>query len=394
MTHTRIVFLWAVIAVALAVGCSSEAPRDEGVRPEPEKAGEVKKLPVAPPDGEGGAKVNREQEPRRFAEKYDGPLERIAASNILISYSGAEKASDGVTRDIDAARDLVAELYRRIKGGEDFGKLASEYSDGPEKDHEGRIGVFRTDQMLPQISAAAMALKVGEIGEPVESPFGFHIVRRDEVEEVYLAQILVSFKGAKGARPDVERTEEEAAERAALALAEAKKPGAEFAPVAGTYSDHPSKMVGGVMGPAFRGLLPSDLERLAFSLKQKEVGGPVKTDEGYVILKRLEEIHIRHILVTHKAAMRPPEGVTRDQEEARKLIMEAYDKLKAGESFAALALRYSDCPSRVRGGDLGKSARGMMTDKLEDAAFALEVGETSEIVGTEFGFHIIERLPD
>jgi len=351
------------------------------------------RFPVRPPDGREKAAVHAEEESEARTEAYDGPVERIAASNILVSYAGAQKASAEVVRTRDEAKALADELYGELRGGASFEELADARSDGPERGHGGLIGVFTTNRMLPQISRAALSVAEGEIAGPVESPYGFHIVRREKIEEVYLAQILVAFKGAEGAPDDMERSEEGAAARAAEAMAEAMKPGAQFGPVAGTFSDHPSKMVGGVMGPAFKGLLPPDLERLAFSLRENEIGGPVRTEEGFVILKRLEEIHLRHILVAHKDAARMSSKITRTLEEAGALAQEAYGKLGRGEDFSSLALRYSDCPSRAKGGDLGITARGMMTPKFEEAAFALDVGETSGVVKTEFGFHIIERLP-
>ncbi|MCL5434473.1 MAG: peptidylprolyl isomerase [Candidatus Marsarchaeota archaeon] len=71
---------------------------------------------------------------------------------------------------------------------------------------------------------------------------------------------------------------------------------------------------------------------------------------------------------------------------------EVLDKLGKGESFAKLAEQYSIDGSRKRGGDLGFFGRGMMVKEFEDAAFKLEKGQTSGIVKTQFGYHIIKRL--
>lgn len=71
---------------------------------------------------------------------------------------------------------------------------------------------------------------------------------------------------------------------------------------------------------------------------------------------------------------------------------EILDRLKKGEDFSKLAAEKSIDGSRRRGGDLGWFGHGVMVKPFEQAAFALEKGQISEIVKSEFGFHIIKRL--
>ena len=70
----------------------------------------------------------------------------------------------------------------------------------------------------------------------------------------------------------------------------------------------------------------------------------------------------------------------------------AVDRLNKGEKFSNVAKEVSLCPSRKNGGDLGTFTRGKMVKEFEQAAFALEKGQTSPIVKTQFGYHIVKRL--
>lgn len=69
------------------------------------------------------------------------------------------------------------------------------------------------------------------------------------------------------------------------------------------------------------------------------------------------------------------------------------ERLKKGEKFGVLAKELSiDSPSAKRDGSLGYFTKGMMVKPFEDAAFKLQVGEVSQPVKSEFGYHIIKRL--
>ena len=69
---------------------------------------------------------------------------------------------------------------------------------------------------------------------------------------------------------------------------------------------------------------------------------------------------------------------------------ELYAKIQSGESFEELAIDNSTCPSGVNGGDLNFFSKGQMVPEFEEAAYALEVGQVSEPVKTQFGYHIIK----
>jgi peptidyl-prolyl cis-trans isomerase D len=99
------------------------------------------------------------------------------------------------------------------------------------------------------------------------------------------------------------------------------------------------------------------------------------------------ELCASHILVKVKA---PEAAEGHSEEEARRLAQSALDELKKGADFAAVAKRASeDLGSATQGGDLGCFPRGRMVPEFDEAAFALASGQTSELVRTNFGYHVI-----
>ena len=99
-----------------------------------------------------------------------------------------------------------------------------------------------------------------------------------------------------------------------------------------------------------------------------------------------EQVQASHILF--KTAGESPESVQKIRQKAEKVLEEA----KAGKDFARLAQRHSEDGSAANGGDLGFFGRGRMVPEFERAAFGLDKGEISNLVTTQFGFHIIKVL--
>lgn len=102
-----------------------------------------------------------------------------------------------------------------------------------------------------------------------------------------------------------------------------------------------------------------------------------------------DQVRASHILLMYAGSSRST--ATRSKEEAQTQIQGLKAELDAGADFAELAKKHSDCPSRARGGDLGSFGRGQMVGPFEQAAFSLEIGATSGVVETDFGYHLIRR---
>ena len=102
-----------------------------------------------------------------------------------------------------------------------------------------------------------------------------------------------------------------------------------------------------------------------------------------------DQIGASHILLMYDGSLRST--ATRSQEQAQQKIVDLKADIDAGSDFAELARQNSDCPSSAQGGDLGSFGRGMMVPEFEESAFGLEVGATSDIVTTDFSYHLIKR---
>ncbi|SPF47956.1 PpiC-type peptidyl-prolyl cis-trans isomerase [Syntrophobacter sp. SbD1] len=108
-------------------------------------------------------------------------------------------------------------------------------------------------------------------------------------------------------------------------------------------------------------------------------------DKNPEVFKTPEMIRASHILV------KVDKTATAEQKaKALEKIQSVQKRLQAGEDFAQVAKEVSDCPSKAEGGDLNFFQKGQMVAPFEDTAFALKTGETSGIVETEFGYHIIK----
>ncbi len=132
-------------------------------------------------------------------------------------------------------------------------------------------------------------------------------------------------------------------------------------------------------------------EKAMYDLPLNQISTPIKSDYGYHIVKvhnrrpAWGQVNARHIMKMCNERM--PKNM---QEKKYQEMLDIKKRLDAGEDFATLAIELSDDKaSAQKGGDLGWFGIGRMVREFEKAAFELEAGETSEIIKTQFGYHII-----
>jgi len=161
----RVVSVACVPLVILLAGCdsssSSSAPVAEAAAP----------TPVATPSAT----------PTATAPADEPPPTAIAAQHILVAYKGAKGAPKSITRSKVEARKRAEDVLARVRGGDDFTQLVKTYTDDAgSADRLGSVGKFTREKMDKSFSDAAFALKVDEVSAVVETPFGFHLIKRNQ----------------------------------------------------------------------------------------------------------------------------------------------------------------------------------------------------------------------
>lgn len=212
---------------------------------------------------------------------------RLAASHVLVAYVGASAAPSSVVRSKDEARARAEELRAKILAGEPLEAVARASSDDATGPRGGSLGSFDPGTMVGPFEEAVKALPVGGISAVVETPFGFHVIRRDPVIELRASHLFVSWAGAERAPTGVTRTKEEAHQRMLEARA-ALDAGEPWAAVVERYSDGPMKDDGGDLGWLSRKQLAAPLDTAVFDLAVGARTDVLESTRGYHIFQRTE----------------------------------------------------------------------------------------------------------
>ena len=208
-------------------------------------------------------------------------------------------------------------------------------------------------------------------------------------EEVHLAHIIIRIP--EGASPETLNK----LRLKAVSIDEQAKAGKDFAQLAATYSESNDAMQGGDLGYRPLDSLPQVMSSAIANLKPGQVSDVVRSPSGFHIVKligrkggaalpQIQQTHARHILIKVTEVTSEPE--------ARQKINQVHSRLKNGEDFAALAKLYSQDGSAQKGGDLGWLYPGDTVPAFDQAMNALKIGEISNPVQSQFGFHIIQVL--
>lgn len=221
-------------------------------------------------------------------EAMDRSTKDIQVSHLFIAVSKTASA-----QEVEKARLRAEDLYSRVQKGEDFGRLAAEYSEDPEaRNNKGQLGYITTFVLPYDIENVVYSIPTGAVSKPFRSSIGFHLFKktaeRKALGRIRVAQILLSFP------PDASTQQKEAIKERADSIYKVLKGGADFKNMALQFSnDNISYQNGGEMQEFGVGRYEPSFELTAFSLKQdEEIGAPVATSYGYHIIKRLRLIPV------------------------------------------------------------------------------------------------------
>jgi peptidyl-prolyl cis-trans isomerase SurA len=260
--------------------------------------GEEKLKPVQP----------TEQEMRAYFDQYKGELPARPATVSFRNIVVAPKPSAAAR---DRARAQGDSIVTELRKGADFATAAKRFSQDPaSRDQGGDLGWFRRGQMVPEFESVAFSLKPGVVSDPVESPFGYHVIQVQRVQpaEVQARHILIM--------PDVSEADADSAAALANRIATALKAGASFDSLARLYHD-----------PAEERETPDDVPVTQLPDEYKE--GIGAADSGQLVgpFAIRKDMGLRRKWVILQVKGRRPEGAIRYEDVKEQIRKKLSDEL-------------------------------------------------------------------
>ena len=227
-------------------------------------------------------------------EGYKRFLKEIKASHILFSVD-----ENAAPEDTLKAYKQALDVRKRAIAGEDFGKLAVEFSQDPSaKENKGDLGYFTAFRMVYAFETGAYKTPKGSISNPIRTRFGYHLIKVDDVRDnrgdVIVAHIMIM-------NPQANAENKEDADKGKNTIQDIYKKlqqGEKFEDLAKQFSeDKSSSSKGGVLNRFGSGQLSSEeFENVAFNLtKENPISEPFKSQYGWHIVKLIDKFPVKTI---------------------------------------------------------------------------------------------------
>ena len=248
---------------------------------------------------------------------------------------------------------------------------------------------IRKELIIQRVQRGKVGAKIDISEQEIENFINSEEGESQLAEQYNVQHILLSVKSG------LTENEIEEIQKNAESLVLRLKNNENFEKLAASYSSGQNALEGGFLGWRTSAELPSLFAEVVSNLKVGEIASPVRSGAGFHILKLsnkrgstvkfLDQTLARHILV------QPSEIRTENQ--AKDLIDNIYERIKAGEDFKQLARQFSEDPgTKMDGGELGWSNPGEFDPEFEKTLDATEIGQLSEPVKSSFGWHVIEVM--
>jgi peptidyl-prolyl cis-trans isomerase D len=317
---------------------------------------------------------------RENEEQFSSP-EEVRASHILFRLDDRDEAE---------VRKQAEAVLKRARAGQDFAKLANEFTEEEiGRTRGGDLDFFGRGQMAPEFEQAAFALKPGEVSDIVQTQFGLHIIKLTDRREA-TTRTLDEVRGQIEDQLRWERAQDEA-QRTADELDRLISRPADLETVA-----QPRGLTVGESAPFARnepisglGMAPAVAEQ-AFTMNQGEVSDTIRTPQGFAFITvtgveaervpQLEEVsaRVRQDLIRSKAV-----------DTARQRAAAVAPKLRSGKFEAAAkaaGLEVRSTELIARGSPIGDAG---ISPEIDAVAFELEAGAVSEPITTGQGAAIV-----
>ena len=216
--------------------------------------------------------------------------DRIAARHILIPFEGVTGAPMGTTNSREEALEIAQSIFQALMDGADMAELARIHSSDSTAGRGGFLGGAERGTWTEEFERSAFSLEIGATSQPVESPYGFHIIRREALEEVRLMHLVIQHADSSSQwqdTPNATRTLEEARALATQASQRIEE-GAEFRAIAAELSDGPNGIRGADLGWFLRGEISPNFDDAVFALDIGETTDPIETPWGLHLVQRVE----------------------------------------------------------------------------------------------------------
>ncbi len=248
---------------------------------------------------------------------------------------------------------------------------------------------IKSQIVLKRLLQRSVINQVNITDQEIEN-FLFNVDKQGGLEQAYhIKHILIATPEA--ASPDTIKK----AQAKALTVVETLRSGSDFSSTALAVSDGQNALEGGDLGWRKAGEIPTLFSDIVSTMKVGDISEPIRSPSGFHIITIIEEkggqthmvtqTNARHILIKT--------SIINDNERVILRLKQIRSRIINGEDFATMAKAHSeDTSSASRGGDLGWTKPGTMVPPFEEAMDKLMPGETSDIVQTNFGYHIIEVL--